>query len=345
MRFQLFNDNINRNNNNNDGDPQLRHIPIPAQGARARALQGRGVCKAGFTTEFASRMRAYPNGSSIIVSMRIRKDDGRQAERLVLSAFERCFVHRRDIGSEYFEGPVAHMAATLTTIAAQFVCTPDDDPEDDVEAEVDEGDGDTAMDTDSDYDDPDIVPPPPPPKVVSPQPDAMQIVIEFVRPRLTDLAGKRVSSESLYAELVAEAGHRRSCPGLATFTALVRKLFRVKSLGTDLVFPGEDQPVTMVLPLSRPSRQPDISSEKTVASWINTTVQVTGNRKDYVLMTDLKGAFACSGLYVPKQKVSETLRRCLGGLPGVIVKDGDKVPFNGRVKTVYCNIRGVAWRL
>jgi len=59
-------------------------------------------------------------------------------------------------------------------------------------------------------------------------PDAMQIVIEFVRPRLAALSGTKVTSTVLFSDLLAEAGHIRACPGLAKFVSLVRNMFMVE---------------------------------------------------------------------------------------------------------------------
>jgi hypothetical protein len=217
---------------------------------------GDDVCKAGFTTDFACRMRAYPNGSAVVLSMRIRRDAGREAERLVLTAFERCFKHRRDIGAEYFEGPVSDMVAMLASVASRFACTPDDDvpiggiavydedEEDVAEDKADVAEEDGVMDDDDDDDSSDGPLPPARPSVAAvpaipaPPPDAMQIVFEFVRPRLANLEGCTMSADSLFAQLVAESGHHRACPRLASFISLVAKMFDATCRKMDITFPG-----------------------------------------------------------------------------------------------------------
>ena len=104
--------------------------------------------------------------------------------------------------------------------------------------------------------------------------------------------------------------------------------------------------VAPAVPPSMRSWRSEISSDNNpVGSWVDKVLEVTGDREDYVLMADLKSSFTrSSGICVPKQKVTETLKAYLGTLQGVAVKECDKVPFNGGWKTVSCNVRGVAWR-
>jgi hypothetical protein len=81
----------------NTGFLQIKHLK-----EREHIRCGDAVCKLGFTTNFAARMRAYPNGSLVLLSVRV--SDGRKCERIVLRAFAEFFTPRRNIGAEYFEG-------------------------------------------------------------------------------------------------------------------------------------------------------------------------------------------------------------------------------------------------
>ena len=121
------------------------------------------------------------------------------------------------------------MAAMLVSIASRFVCDPDGDASvptitsDDQEEATEVDDSSTEE----------------PPDSCAPPPDAMQIVMEFIRPRLAGLSGKNnIAADLLFAELVANAGHLRACPQLASFISLVRKMFGVTCRNMVLSFPG-----------------------------------------------------------------------------------------------------------
>ena len=62
------------------------------------------VFKVGYSDALPVRMKSYPKGSIILATMRV--NNGRSTERKVLAALRSQFIHRRDIGSEYFEGPL-----------------------------------------------------------------------------------------------------------------------------------------------------------------------------------------------------------------------------------------------
>jgi hypothetical protein len=197
------------------------------------------VCKVGFTTNFGSRMRAYPNGSSVIVSLRIQRDAGRQAERIALAAFERCFTLRRDIGTEYFDGDVADMAAMLISVASRFVCAPEDDAGDALSSTTSTTSTASTEESSESVESLEEPAAAPAAAVAAPPPDAMQIVLEFIRPRLAGLSGKdSIAADSLFAELVANAGHNRACPQLAMFISLVRKMFGATCRNMELCFPA-----------------------------------------------------------------------------------------------------------
>jgi hypothetical protein len=101
----------------NTGFLQIKHLK-----EREHIRCGDAVCKLGFTTNFAARMRAYPNGSLVLLSVRV--SDGRKCERIVLRAFAEFFTPRRNIGAEYFEGGgAAAMVTLMASTVAPFVCT------------------------------------------------------------------------------------------------------------------------------------------------------------------------------------------------------------------------------
>jgi phage/plasmid-associated DNA primase len=104
--------------------------------------------------------------------------------------------------------------------------------------------------------------------------------------------------------------------------------------------------VAPVVPPSMRTWRSDISSDNNpVATWVDNVIEVTGNREDYVLMADLKAAFtSTSGIRIPKQKVSETLKAYFNGLQGVAVKDGDAIKVDGVWKSVRGVVRGVVRR-
>ena len=104
--------------------------------------------------------------------------------------------------------------------------------------------------------------------------------------------------------------------------------------------------VAPAVPPSMRNWRTDISSDNNpVASWVDKVLEVTGNRDDYVLMADLKAAFARSGICVPKQKVSETLKAYLGGLQGVVVKESEAIKVEGVWKSIRGIVRGVVMPL
>ena len=91
----------------------------------------------------------------------------------------------------------------------------------------------------------------------APPPDAMQIVMEFIRPRLAGLSGKNnIAVDLLFAELVANSGHLRACPQLASFISLVRKMFGVTCHNMELSFP---EPTCNIPPIILPVSDPCLS--------------------------------------------------------------------------------------
>jgi hypothetical protein len=145
--------------------------------------------------------------------------------------------------------------------------------------------------------------------------------------RLAALAGKRIPSEALFAELVAEAGHRRSCPGLATFTALVRRLFRAKCHGMDLVFPGGTQNET-----------DELVANMRLNEWLHAHIIITGTKSGNVTISELWGAYKkCDVRHVPMASFKRLATAFLMAVPGVSFRS--KTTVNGET------IRNVFWRV
>lgn len=78
------------------------------------------VFKVGYTTGFCARMKAYPKGSIVIVTLRVK--NGRVAERAVLDAMRARHTQRRDLGFEYFQGSCTDIAWTFHITASRFAC-------------------------------------------------------------------------------------------------------------------------------------------------------------------------------------------------------------------------------
>ena len=205
---------------------------------------GTNVYKVGFTTNFSQRMGGYPKDSIVMLSMRILDGSviGRAAENVVLTTFKSCFKHRPDIGREYFEGSISDMTGMLANIASVSCFAPlGKKKENKIESTTVDEDPEMEVDTDDNEartEESHLTPVSTPhPVVRDPRPDAMKIVLDFVRPRLTTLSGMNVSVDELFNELQAEAGHLHACPRLKPFVTLVCKMFHAKCHGIEITFP------------------------------------------------------------------------------------------------------------
>jgi hypothetical protein len=70
------------------------------------------VYKIGRTDDVVERMRGYPNGSEVLLTIRV--DDAKTAEARVLQAFDALYQRQSDIGRKYYSGAsVDQMARTL----------------------------------------------------------------------------------------------------------------------------------------------------------------------------------------------------------------------------------------
>ena len=66
------------------------------------------VFKVGYSDALTVRIQAYPKGSIVLTEVRVH--NGRSTESKLLAALRSRFINRRDIGSEYFEGPLGDIA-------------------------------------------------------------------------------------------------------------------------------------------------------------------------------------------------------------------------------------------
>lgn len=78
------------------------------------------VYKFGFSNDFTGRMKNYPKGSIVLMSKRV--NDGRQVEREVMCALCKRFKQRKDLGREYFEGPLREILAVCDAVVGRSLC-------------------------------------------------------------------------------------------------------------------------------------------------------------------------------------------------------------------------------
>ncbi len=84
------------------------------------------VFKTGRSCDLMIRMGSYPNGSALAFAAQV--PDCIAAEAALLAAFRARFVHRRDIGAEYFEGPGEHVWEIAFTALAGLNVAPGRQP-------------------------------------------------------------------------------------------------------------------------------------------------------------------------------------------------------------------------
>jgi hypothetical protein len=83
---------------------------------------GEDVFRIGRSENLEHRMKQYPNGSAMLMACRVRDD--KMAEKAIQKAFEADFVHRKDIGHEYFEGKPELIFAAFNSSALPFMHLP-----------------------------------------------------------------------------------------------------------------------------------------------------------------------------------------------------------------------------
>jgi hypothetical protein len=83
---------------------------------------GEDVFKIGRSENLEQRMKQYPNGSAMLMACSVRDD--KMAEKAIQKAFEADFVHRKDIGREYFEGKPGLIFAAFNRCSLPFMHLP-----------------------------------------------------------------------------------------------------------------------------------------------------------------------------------------------------------------------------
>jgi hypothetical protein len=79
-----------------------------------REFIGRHVYKIGRTLQpLHKRISAYPKDSQLVIAQR---SQNHQCEDTLKKEFSRLFKHRKDIGSEYFEGDVGDMIGVFKKV-------------------------------------------------------------------------------------------------------------------------------------------------------------------------------------------------------------------------------------
>ena len=64
--------------------------------------------------ENLQRIKSYPNGS--ILLLYIITNDCDKKEKLIIQKFKEHFIHKKDIGNEYFMGDYNHMINIILSI-------------------------------------------------------------------------------------------------------------------------------------------------------------------------------------------------------------------------------------
>lgn len=82
---------------------------------REREFKSTNVYKIGRTTQqLHERIKAYPKDSELIISMQV--ENCVKMENTLKKLFKKQFIHRSDIGAEYFEGDVNLMKSIFKNI-------------------------------------------------------------------------------------------------------------------------------------------------------------------------------------------------------------------------------------
>lgn len=85
-------------------------------------VAGVSILKGGRSIDSAVRLRAYPKGSRLLVRLRVSRM--LDAENMLMSVCKAAFIHRTDIGSEYFEGSNYDVVGMALQVARMFPVTP-----------------------------------------------------------------------------------------------------------------------------------------------------------------------------------------------------------------------------
>lgn len=78
------------------------------------------VYKVGYTSNLSQRMCQYPKGSIALMMVAVPRSKAQTAEAMLLAACRKAaqLKQRRDIGAEYFEGPIAVIMELVCMAAA-----------------------------------------------------------------------------------------------------------------------------------------------------------------------------------------------------------------------------------
>lgn len=85
-------------------------------------VAGISVLKPGRSIDSAVRFRAYPKGSRLLVRLRVSRM--LDAENMLLGVCKAAFIHRTDIGAEYFEGSDYDIVGMALQVARLFPLAP-----------------------------------------------------------------------------------------------------------------------------------------------------------------------------------------------------------------------------
>jgi hypothetical protein len=97
------------------------YIILPREFRRQRE----NVVKIGCTNDFINRFSQYPKGSLGLYFQYV--DDCRKEERKIIQALKENFIHRKDLGKEYFEGSLKHIVHVVHETVEIFEQVYDDD--------------------------------------------------------------------------------------------------------------------------------------------------------------------------------------------------------------------------
>jgi hypothetical protein len=80
------------------------------------------IYKIGKTTQnINKRLSCYPKNSELLLAIQV--NDAHMAEKELLKEFQQRFIHRKDIGNEYFEGNENEMMKLIFTHKREFLST------------------------------------------------------------------------------------------------------------------------------------------------------------------------------------------------------------------------------
>jgi hypothetical protein len=164
------------------------------------------VYKVGYSTDLYKRVHNYPKPYKVVLSIDVgAKENGRQAERVVLDCFKQQFKHRTDLGTEYFEGSKTDMVSHITSVASRF-CGGDDE----------------------------VLP-----STVLQKKDAMHVVLDFAGPIIGDRV--TIPIADFYGELQRVCTEKGFItPNMKDVSRYVKTLFHARVLKTNFVFQNED---------------------------------------------------------------------------------------------------------